>query len=123
MQFSLSGLEVNIAERLELADFQFREFYEHAPIPSETLKVAMALPIQIRTHLLDLKIGHIIYTFAQSALMGPWATELKTLNQTSGWQHLAGCAYDLSKADIVGKDADNMSASCDPNDSLVLFGV
>jgi len=64
VQFGLSGLKVNVAERLELADFQFREFYEHAPISRETFKVGMALPIQIRTHLLDLKIGHIIYTSA-----------------------------------------------------------
>ncbi|GAI66958.1 unnamed protein product, partial [marine sediment metagenome] len=107
VQFSLSGLKVNIAERLELSDFQLREFYEHAPISRETLKVVMALSIQIRTHLLDLKIGHIIYTSAQSAFMGPWASELKTLNQTSRGQHLAGCAYDLSKADIADKDADD----------------
>lgn len=122
VQFSLSGLKVNIAKRLELSDFLLREFYEHAPISRETLKVAMALAIQIRTHLFDLKIGHIIYTSAQSAFMGPWALELKTLNQTSRGQHLPGCAYDLNKADIAGKDADDMSASGNPDNRLVLFG-
>lgn len=123
VQFSLSGLKVNIAKRLELSDFLLREFYEHAPISRETLKVAMALAIQIRTHLLDLKIGHIIYTSAQSAFMGPWASELKTLNQTSRGQHLAGCAYDLNKTDIADKDADDMSASGNPDNRLVLFGI
>ncbi len=123
VQFSLSGLEVNIAERLELADFQFREFYEHAPISRESLKVGMALPIQIRTHLLDLKVGHITYPSAQGAFMSPWAAELKTLNQASSWEHLAGRANNLSKADIIGKDADNMSASGNPNNRLVLVGI
>lgn len=55
--------------------------------------------------------------------MGPWAAELETLNQTSRGQHLAGCAYDLSKADIAGKDADDMSASGNPDNRLVLFGI
>jgi hypothetical protein len=55
--------------------------------------------------------------------MGPWSPELKTLNQTPRGQHLAGRAYDLGKADIIGKDADNMSTSCDPNNRLVLFGI
>jgi len=123
VQLGLSGLEVNIAERLELTDFQLREFHEQASISRESLKVGMASPIQIRTHPLDLKIGHIIYTSAQSAFMGPWAAELETLNQTSRWQHLAGHANNLSKADIIGKDADNMSASGNPNNRLVLFGI
>jgi hypothetical protein len=64
VQFAASSLEVNIAERLESADFQFREFYKHAPISRETLKVSMALPIQTGTHLLDLKIGHVTYPSA-----------------------------------------------------------
>ena len=61
VQFAASSLEVNIAERLKPADFQFREFYKDTPIPREALKVGMALPIQIGAHLLDLKIGHVAY--------------------------------------------------------------
>ena len=61
VQFAATSLEVNITERLESADFQFREFYKDAPILREALKVSMALPIQIGTHLLDLKIGHVTY--------------------------------------------------------------
>lgn len=62
MQFCFSGLEVNITKRLELTDFKIREVYEHTSVPGETLEVSVALPVQIRAHLLDLKIGHIIYT-------------------------------------------------------------
>ncbi len=123
VQFSLSGLEINIAEGLELTDFQLREFYKHASISRETLKVGMALTIQTGTHLLNLKIRHITYTSAQSAFMGPGATELKTFNQSSRWEHLAGYAYHLGKADVTGKDADNMGASCNPDNRLVLFGI
>lgn len=123
VQFSLSGLEVNIAERLEITDFQLRELYKNASISREALKVGMALLIQTGTHPLNLKIGHITYTSAQSAFMSPWAPELKTFNQTSGWEHLAWYAYNLGKADVTGKDADNMSASCNPDNRLVLFGI
>ncbi len=123
VQFAAPSLEVNIAERLESADFQFREFYKHAPIPREALKVSMALPIQIRTHLLDLKIGHVAYPPSQSALMSPWAGELKTLYQASRGQHLAGRAYNLSEARISGKNTDNVSAACNPDNGLVLFGI
>ncbi len=123
VQFSLSGLEINIAEGLELTDFQLREFYKHASISREALKIGMALPIQTGTHLLNLKIGHITYTSAQSAFMGPWAPELKPFDQSSRWEHLAGDAYNLGKADVTGKDADNMGASCNPDNGLVLFGI
>jgi len=123
VQLRLSGLEINIAERLEVTDFQLREFYKHASISRETLKVGMALPIQTGTHLLYLKIGHITYTSAQSAFMSPWAPELKTFYQTSRWEHLARYAYNLGKADITGKDADNMGASCNPDNGLVLFSI
>ncbi len=123
VQFSLSGLEINIAERLELTDFQFGEFYKHTSISRETLEVGMALPIQTGTHFLNLKIGHITYTSAQSAFMSPWAPELKTFNQASRWEHLARYAYNLGKADITGKDADNMGTSRNPDNRLILFGI
>ena len=123
VQFSSSGFEVNVAERLKLIGFQLREFYKHAPISREALKISMALPVQIGTHLLDLEVSHIAYPFAQSAFMSPGAAELKTLNQTSRRQHLARRAYNLSEADIAGENADNMSAACDPDNRLVSFGI
>jgi len=123
VQFSLSGLEINIAERLELADFQLREFYKQASISREALKVGMALPIQIRAHLFDLEIGHIAYLPAHSTFMGSWAAELETLNQTPRGKHLARCTYDLTEAYIAGKNADNMSAAGNPDNCLVLFGL
>ena len=55
--------------------------------------------------------------------MSPWAGELKTLYQTSGGEHLAGRAYDLSQARITGKNTDNVSAACNPDNGLVLFGI
>ena len=45
MQFGLPGFKVNIAEWLELADFQFGELHKYASVSSESLKVAMALTI------------------------------------------------------------------------------
>jgi hypothetical protein len=123
VQFAASSLEVNIAERLESADFQFREFYKHAPISREALKVGMALPIQTGTHLLDLKIGHVTYPSAQRALMSPWAGELKTLYQASRRQHLAWWAHNLGKARIIGKNTDNVSTACNPDNRLVLLSI
>lgn len=60
VQLTSSCLEVNIAKRLQPSDFQLRELDEHAAVPCEAVEVDIALPIQIRTHLLDLKIGHVI---------------------------------------------------------------
>ncbi len=55
--------------------------------------------------------------------MSPWAVELKALYQASRGQHLAGRAYNLGDACIVGKNTDNMSAACNPDNSLVSFGI
>ena len=123
VQLGSPGLEVDVAERLELADFQFRELYEHAPVSGEALQVGMALLVQIGTHLLDLEIGHIAYSPAQCAFVSPWPAELKTFEQSSRRQHLARSAYDLGKADIAGENTDNMSASCNPDNRLVFFGI
>jgi len=83
----------------------------------------MALTIQIGTHLLDLKVGHVTYASAQSAFVSPWAVELKTLYQTSRGQHLTGWAHNLGEAHITGKNTDNVSAACDPDNRLVSFGI
>jgi len=123
VQFSSSGLEVDIAKWLESVDLQLREFHKHASITSEAFKVRVALLIQIGTHPLDLKISHVTYSSAQRAFMSPWTPELKTLNQTSRRKHLPGCTYNLSKTDITGKDADNVGAPCNPNNRLVFVGI
>jgi len=87
----------------------------------KSLKVGMALPIQIGAHLFDLKIRHIAHPSAQSALVRAWAAELKSLNQTTLGQHLTRYAYDLTEADITGKYADNMSAACHPDKGLIFI--
>ena len=123
VQFSSSCLEVNVAERLQPTDFQLWVFDKHTAISRKALKVDMTLPIQIGTHLLDLKIRHIAYPPAQSALMSPWSPELKSLNQTPLRQHLTRCAYNLTEAHILDKHADNMCAACNPDKSLVLSAL
>ena len=122
VQLLLSCLEVDIAERLQAAGFQRWEFDKHAAIAGEPLKVDMALPIQIRTHPLDLKVGHIIYPPAQGALVRPWAAELEALNQTSLRQRLTRRAYNLAEAHIARKHTDNVGAARNPDKRLVLFG-
>ena len=122
VQFGASCLEINIAEGLQPADFQFREFYKQAAIPCETLEVIVALQIQIRTHLLDLEISHVTYPAAQGAFMTAWASELETLNQASMRKHLAGRAYNFTEAGIIGKNTDNVSASCNPDNRLIFLG-
>jgi hypothetical protein len=83
MQFSPSGFEIDVAERLEIADFQLREFDEHAAVSGEALEVRMALLVQVGTHLFDLEIGHVTYAPAQSAFVSSWAAELKAFEQSS----------------------------------------
>jgi hypothetical protein len=122
VQLGASCLEVNIAERLQPADFQFGEFYKQAAISRESLEVIVALQIQIGTHLLDLKIGHITYPAAQGAFMTARAAELKTLNQTPMREHLAGRAYNFTQTRIIGKNAGNVSASGNPDNRLVFLG-
>ncbi len=81
VQFGSSGLEVDVAERLKLVDFQFRELHKHAPIAGETFEIRVALSIQTGTHLLDLEVGHVTYSPVQGAFVRSWAAELKTLDQ------------------------------------------
>ena len=83
VQFSSSRFEVNIAKRLQTSGLQLRELDKDAAVPREAVEVDIALPIQIRAHLLDLKIRHIIQALAQGALVRAWAAELKPLNQAA----------------------------------------
>jgi len=59
VQLASPGLKIDVAERLEIADLQIREFYKHTPVACEPLKVNVALSIEVRAHLLDLEIGHV----------------------------------------------------------------
>ena len=123
VQFGSSGLEVNVAERLELTYFQFREFYKYAAVSCEALEVGMALFVQVGTHFFDLEIGHITYAPAQCAFVSSRAAELKAFEKSSRRQHLPWSADDLGEADIVGKDTDDMCASGYPDDGFVLFSI
>ena len=122
VQFSLSCLEVNIAERLQTLDFQTCEFDKHTPFSSKPLKVEMTLTIQIGTHLLNLKIGHIVHSSAQGAFMRPWTAKSKTLNQTSSWKHLPRRAYNFAQGHFARVHAYNMRAACNPDISFVFAG-
>ena len=88
MQFSASGLEINIRERQKAVGLCQREFCKYAAIVCEPLKVGVTLLIEICTHLLDLKIGHIAQVAAERAFVRLGAVELKTLNETSFRQQL-----------------------------------
>ena len=121
VQLGASGLEIDVAERVEAADFHLREIDEQAPISREPLKVGMALAIQSGIHLLDLEIGHVADAFAQGALVASRAAKLEALNQPAMRKHLARRAYHLGQADIAGKDADDVSAARHPDDGLVLL--
>ncbi len=123
VQLGSSGLEVNVAEWLKLVDLQFRDLHKHAPVAGETFEIGIALSIQIGTHLLDLEVGHVAYSTAQSALVSSWAAELKTFDQAPGGQHLAGCADNFSKTCVACENADNMRATGEPDNRLVLLGT
>ena len=122
VQLTSSRFEVNIAKRLQTSDFQLRVLDKNTAVPREAVEVDIALPIQIRTHLLDLKIRHITQTLAQSAFVRAGAAELKTLNQAARGEHLAGCTNYLSHTRICRKDADNMSAAGNPDNRLIFGG-
>lgn len=123
VQFGSPGLEVDVAEGLELADFQFREFHKHASVSGEAFKIGMALLVQIGTHFFDLKVGHITYAPAQGAFMSSWAAELKTFEQPTRRQHLARSTYDFGETDVAGKNADDVCAPGNPDNRLVFFGI
>jgi len=121
VQLALSGLEIDIAERLQTAYLKLGKFNEHAAVLCEPLKVGMTLPIQVGTHPFNLKIGHIAHATVQGAFVRPRPAELKPLNQTAMRQHLPRCAYDLAEAYIAGKDTYNVRTAGDPDNRLVLL--
>ena len=121
VQLRSSGLEVDVAEGLKVADFHLGELDEDAAISRESLEVGVALPIEVGAHFLNLKIGHITYPGAQCALVGPGPAELESLYQAPVGEHLARGADDLAETDIVGEDADNVGAAGNPDKGFVLI--
>ena len=121
VQLGSSGLEIDIAERLKPADFLLGEFNKDAPVLCESLQVGMALAIEIAAHLLDLEIGHIAHALAKRALMTSRTSELESLDQTAMREHLPRCAHNFRKTGVPGKNAYNMRAACDPDNSFVFF--
>lgn len=115
MQFVPSCLEIDIAERLKAADGKLGEFYKYAAIACEFFKVVMALTIEIRTHLLDLKISHIAETLGESAFVISLAGESESFNQASTGQRLSRGADELRKTKVVGKYADHVRTAGGPN--------
>ena len=59
MKLVSPGLEINITEWLKSTDFQLRILDKYTSIPRKAFEVFVALLVQIRTHLLDLKIRHV----------------------------------------------------------------
>jgi hypothetical protein len=121
MQFSASGLEINIRKRQKAVSLRLREFCKYAAIVCEPLKVGVTLLIKISAHLLDLKIGHIAQVAADCAFVRLWAVELKTLNEASFGQQLPRRIYHFRQAHIADKYTDNMCSACNPDIYIIFF--
>lgn len=115
VKLAASCLKVDITEGLEAADFETGKLDKYAATPCEAFKVGVALPIEVRTHLLDLKISHITYSTTEGAFVRARTVELEALNKPSFGQHLGRNAYDLAETDAVGKYADNVGAAGYPD--------
>ena len=103
VQFTFSSFKIDIGERLQPADGLIREFHEYAAIAGEPLKVGMALAVQIRAHLLDLKIGHIAHAPAERAFVIALAAELEPLDKAALREHLVGRVDEFGEAHILRK--------------------
>ncbi len=121
VELTFAGFKVYIAERLKSADGLVGEFHKHAAIARESFKVGMTLPIEIRTHLFDLEIGHVAHASAERALVAPLAAELKSLDKASLRQGLVRRVDQFRQAHILRKDAGDMRTVRDPDNGLILF--
>lgn len=119
VQFIFSRFEVYIAERLKTADGEFWELNKYAAIAGESLKVAVALTIEIWTHLFNLKISHIAEALCQSAFVASLAGESESFNQTATWEQLGRRADEFRKAKFVGEHTGYVRAARYPNQSLI----
>ena len=81
----------------------------------------MALPIQIHTHLLNLKVCHITETAAECALVGPRTAKREPLHQPPARKRLIGTADQLRQTGILDKNADNMRTARRPQQHLISF--
>jgi len=59
VQFGLSCLVVDIAERLKAIDFKGRKLYEDTAIAGELFEVDVTLPVEVGAHFFNLEIGHV----------------------------------------------------------------
>ena len=91
MQFIPACFKIDVAERLQPADRQIRERDKDTTIFRESFQIIMALPIEIGTHLLNLKIGHIAEAATERTPMAALATELESLDQTAFGKELTRC--------------------------------
>lgn len=123
LQLASPSLEIYIAERLEAIDLKIGVLDKYAAIEGEAFKVKMTLAIQIRAHLLDLKISHIAYTPAEGAFVASRAAEIKSLNKAALRQHLRRRACYFGQAGIAAENAYDVSAARYPDVGLVLVGA
>jgi len=88
VQFVSSGFEVYITERLKAAYLQLWKLDKYAAVACEAFEIKMALTVQVRAHLFDLKIRHVTYGPAQCAFVGSRSAKLESFDQPLLRQHL-----------------------------------
>ena len=95
MQFIPSCFKIDVAKRLQPADRLIRERDKEAAIFRESFQIVMTLPILVRTHFLNLKIGHVTEAATERALVAALAAKLKSFDQTAFGKKLPRCADQL----------------------------
>ena len=123
MQFGLSCLVVDVAERLEAVNFKGRELNEDTAISSELFEVDVTLPVEVCAHFFNLEIGHIAKSAAECALMGARSTEAEPFDESSLREHLAGGAYDFCETYVLSMYTCDVCAACNPDVRLVLVSL
>ena len=123
MQFIPACFKIDVAKRLQSTDRQIRKRDKEAAIFRESFQIVMTLPVQIGTHLLDLKIGHITEAATERTFVAALAAELESLNQAAFGKELARCTDQLRQANIALGQADNMGTACGPNRRFIAFGL
>lgn len=116
-----SGLEVDVAERLQTADGQIRKTDEDAAIACETLKIDVALAVEVGAHLFDLEIGHVAHSAAERAFVVSLTVKAETFDEAPLRQTLAGHADEFREAKVFGENAYDVRTAGDPDDGFVLL--
>ena len=122
VQLISSCLEVDIAKRLKSADSGLWKSNKDAAMLCETLKIDKALAVEIRTHLLDLKISHVAQLLADGALVVLAAPELELLDKATLGKRLSGKADQFGETLLACKNTDDMRAAGGPDSGFVLLG-